>query len=368
MLKARAIAIYLPQYYPIPENDNVWGKGYTEWICTAKAKPLFRGHYQPRIPADLGFYDLRVPETRRAQAELARDAGIEGFMYWHYWFGNGKRLLERPFDEVLSSGEPDYPFCLGWANHSWRTSTWKALSHFRPENNMIVEQLYPGDDDIVAHFNNVLPAFKDKRYITVDGKPLFVVWSPMEIPDFKHFSKVWNELAVQNGLKGIHFVGMTSCTEDKYKAVFDAGFDSIIPGYMWRAETIIQKKIVKYGLNYLRSRLDDRFLPLAKYDYSKIIKHLTSDLDKRLDVFPSAIPQWDRSPRSGRRAIIYYGSTPDLFKQHLEDVMDKIKDKPMDKRILFIRSWNEWGEGNYVEPDQKFGLGYLNAIKEVLLG
>lgn len=368
MAKARAIAMYLPQYYPIPENDEVWGKGYTEWTCTAKAKPLFRGHYQPRIPADLGFYDLRVPETRIAQAELAKNAGIEGFMYWHYWFGNGKRLLERPFNEVLQSGQPDFPFCLGWANHSWKTSTWKALSHFHPENNIIVEQTYPGDDDIIAHFNCVLPAFKDKRYITVDEKPLFVVYAPMEIPNFMHFSEMWNKMAVQNGLKGVHFVGLTSCEESKYSEVLKSGYDSVTVGYMWYAETLIQSKLIKYGLNMLRARLDDRMVPLAKYDYKKIIKHLSSDLLKREDVFPIVIPQWDRSPRSGRRAIIYYGSTPELFKQHVDDIIGKIMDKPMDKRVFFVRSWNEWGEGNYIEPDQKFGTGYLDALREVLLG
>ena len=142
--KARVIAMYLPQYHPIPENDNVWGKGYTEWINVAQAKPLFKGHVQPRIPADLGFYDLRVPEVREEQAQLAKDAGVEGFMYWHYWFGNGKRLLERPFDEVLMSGKPDFPFCLGWANHHWKTSTWTTLKNFRKDG-MICEQTYPGD-------------------------------------------------------------------------------------------------------------------------------------------------------------------------------------------------------------------------------
>lgn len=365
--KARAIAIYLPQFYPIPENDAVWGKGYTEWLCTAKAKPLFRSHYQPRIPADLGFYDLRVPETRIAQAELARAAGIEGFMYWHYWFGNGKRLLERPFDEVLASGQPDFPFCLGWANHSWKTSTWKALSHTRPKDNMIVEQLYPGDEDIIAHFNNVLPAFKDHRYITVEEKPLFVLWAPLEVPNFMRFKEMWNVLAIQNGLKGIYFVGMTMSAEEKYKKVYEAGFDAIIPSYMWYAETKVHSWLYKVGMNYLREKIDDRFVPLNKYNYKDIIKHLSSDLDKREDVFPSIIPQWDRSPRSGRRTTIYHGSTPELFKLHVEDVLDKIKDKPIDKRILFVRSWNEWGEGNYIEPDQKFGTGYLDALRDILM-
>lgn len=129
--KARVIAMYLPQYHPIPENDTVWGKGFTEWNNVAKARPLFKGHHQPNIPADLGFYDLRLPETRELQAQLAREAGIEGFMYWHYWMGGGKRLLERPFNEVLDSGKPDFPFCLGWANHPWKTSTWTTMGNLQ---------------------------------------------------------------------------------------------------------------------------------------------------------------------------------------------------------------------------------------------
>ena len=182
--KARVIAYYLPQFHPIPENDQWWGKGFTEWTNVARARPLFRGHYQPRVPADLGFYDLRLPEVREAQAEMARAAGIEGFCYWHYWFGNGKRLLERPFNEVLHSGKPDFGFCLAWANHSWSNKTWEN-SGAKPR--ILMEQCYGGVEDNRAHFNAVLPAFHDKRYIRVDGKPLFVVYAPLDIPRVGEF-------------------------------------------------------------------------------------------------------------------------------------------------------------------------------------
>ena len=154
--KARVIALYLPQFHPIPENDAWWGKGFTEWTNVAKAKPLFKGHYQPHIPADLGFYDLRLPEVREAQAELAREAGIEGFCYWHYWFGNGRRLLERPFNEVLESGKPDFPFCLAWANHSWSSNSWKKGFALQ-KNTLLLEQTYPGEQDYIDHFHAVLP-------------------------------------------------------------------------------------------------------------------------------------------------------------------------------------------------------------------
>ena len=207
-MKARVIAFYLPQFHPIPENDKFWGRGFTEWTNVAKAKPLFRGHYQPRIPADLGFYDLRLPEVREAQAAMASDAGIEGFCYWHYWFGNGKKLLERPFEEVLSSGQPDFPFCLAWANHDWTTKTWQNGGR----KEMIVQQTYPGEKDHISHFNYVLPAFLDHRYIKVDGKPLFLILEPYYFKGLTLFMDLWRKLAVEHGLKGIYFVGMGNST------------------------------------------------------------------------------------------------------------------------------------------------------------
>lgn len=207
--KARVIAFYLPQFHPIPENDKWWGKGFTEWTNVGKAKPLFKGHYQPRVPADLGYYDLRMPEVREAQAEMAREAGIEGFCYWHYWFGNGKQLLERPFNEVLESGKPNFPFCLGWANHTWTTKTW-ANGRMGQSTGMIAEQKYLGKEDYMMHFEYVLKAFRDPRYICVDGKPLFVVFDPYALPN--DFIPLWRELAQKNGLKDIHFVGYTQNT------------------------------------------------------------------------------------------------------------------------------------------------------------
>jgi lipopolysaccharide biosynthesis protein len=194
-MKARIIANYLPQFHPIPENDKFWGPGFTEWTNVARAKPLFHGHYQPRIPADLGFYDLRLPEIREQQAQLAKDAGVEGFCYWHYWLGNGKELLQRPFKEVQTSGKPDFPFCLCWANHDWSTRSWKRGA----KDMVIAQQLYPGEDDYTNHFNSVLPAFKDHRYITVDGKPMFVIYDPYHFPDVTHFITTWRKLAEKNG-------------------------------------------------------------------------------------------------------------------------------------------------------------------------
>jgi len=361
--KARIIAIYLPQFYPIPENDETWGKGFTEWTNVVNAKSLFNGHYQPRLPADLGYYDLRVTEVREAQAEMARKAGIEGFMYWHYSFGNGKRLLERPFNEVVSSGKPDFPFCLGWANHSWTTKTWTSMKQFQ-QNKVIVEQKYPGEQDHIDHFNSLLTAFKDKRYIQVDGKPIFLIYDPLAIPNLLAFFNLWNELARMNGLKGIHFIGLTSGAIENNQKVLDAGFDAIAPGNLWYAESKVKGKYKKLIEHKIRQYFNK--VLLDKYNYKDIIKYLTTKYDYLENAYPCAIPQWDRSPRSGRRAVIYHGSTPILFKKHLMDIMKAVENKPLDKKLIFLRSWNEWGEGNYIEPDQKFGSEYLDVVKEVL--
>ena len=175
MSKPRVIAFYLPQFYPFPENDEWWGKGFTEWTSVGKAKPLYRGHYQPKIPADLGYYDLRVASVREEQAKLAKEAGIEGFLYWHYWFGNGKRLMWEVFDEVLKTGNPDFPFCLGWANHSWYAKNWNK-SATKGADKLLIEQRYYGEKDYRMHFDYVINAFKDPRYLKEDGKPIFYIF------------------------------------------------------------------------------------------------------------------------------------------------------------------------------------------------
>lgn len=363
--KARVIAFYLPQYHPIPENDETWGKGFTEWTNVAQAKPLFKGHYQPRIPADLGFYDLRLPEVREAQAEMARTSGVEGFMYWHYWFGNGKMLLEKPFQEVLKSGKPDFPFCLGWANHSWSTKTWTKGKSLL-SNKMIAEQLYLGKDDYKKHFEYVLPAFKDERYIKVDGCPIFVIYDPLAIPDIKFFISFWRELAVKNGLNGLHFVGLRYGRQSSYKKVIELGFDAVNTRGMWEAECAA---VGNKWLKMLRSQISFRLKGalLQKYHYKDIIQHLYSEDDEIENVYPTILPGYDRTARSAREAVIYYGNTPELFGKHLDMAIDKIKNKKQEHKILFLKSWNEWGEANYMEPDLKHGWGYLDELKKRIL-
>ncbi|MDY3847458.1 MAG: glycoside hydrolase family 99-like domain-containing protein [Prevotella sp.] len=378
-MKARVIALYLPQYHPIPENDEWWGKGFTEWTNVAKAKPLFRGHDQPRIPADLGFYDLRVPEVRQQQADLAREAGVEGFCYYHYWFGNGKQLLERPFNEVLASGKPDFPFCLCWANHDWTNKTWTKGKSYRKDS-MIMKMEYSRDDH-VNHFNALLPAFRDKRYITVDGKPLFAIWAPHSFPDVAGFIDLWQTLARENGLPGIHFVGYTVNTSgksakggklslwaadeaaDHYNAVLEKGFDAVMSSGLARGQTLSRGRL-KMLTYYL---LGQTFLPTTcRADYAKVMKHYYVDEDSWENVYPTLLPQWDRTPRAGLRTDPLTNATPDKFQKSIEEAVERIRHKAPEHRILFLKAWNEWGEGNYVEPDLTFGHGWLDAIRNAV--
>lgn len=381
-MKARVIAYYLPQFHPIPENDEVWGKGFTEWTNVAKAKPLFRGHYQPRIPADLGFYDLRLPEIREQQAQMAREAGIEGFCYYHYWMGNGKQLLQRPFEEVLASGKPDFPFCLCWANHEWTTRTWQNGG----KTKMIAPMVYSGDEDYTAHFNYVLPALRDKRYITVDGKPLFSIYDPYHFTDVRRFMELWRQLAKENGLPDIHFTAWMSSTStikrkddgsiervlpnlkssaDVYNQILSLGFDSITSYGKSRAEMLYMGKYKRIITKYVHKHIP--FLPSLRYNYAKVMPHFFAPEDSWENVFPTIFPQWDRTPRAGSSEGIYVNATPDNFKRHIEDALNVIKDKQQEHQILFLKSWNEWGEGNYVEPDLRYGHGFLDAIRETVL-
>ncbi|MCQ2368917.1 MAG: glycoside hydrolase family 99-like domain-containing protein [Paludibacteraceae bacterium] len=385
MNKTKIIALYLPQFHPIPENDLWWGKGFTEWTNVAQAKPLFRGHYQPRIPSELGFYDLRLSEVREAQAQMAKDSGIYGFCYYHYWFGNGKQLLERPFNEVLSSGKPDFPFCLCWANHTWSNKTWKKSSALATEQ-ILIEQKYGGIEDYTLHFNTLLPAFNDERYIRIDGKPVFVIYDTIGFKEVSLFIKLWQELAVKNGLDGIYFIGMTPSTISiKFNA--DGSTSRIIPNTQSSAELF--NKTLSLGFDAVNSFGKSRGEMLSKgkltdllqkfilqktyniipntYNYSKVVANFFAPEDKWDNVFPTILPQWDRSPRVGKAEGIYVGSTPTEFKKHLQNAIDFVSAKPDNRRYIFLKSWNEWAEGNYVEPDIKYGDGYLKALKEVLI-
>ena len=362
--KARLIALYLPQYHPIPENDEWWGQGFTEWTNVARARPLFKGHHQPNIPADLGYYDLRVPEVRESQAELARKHGIEGFCYWHYWFA-GKRLLERPFNEMLRERKPDFPFCLAWANE-----TWSGIWHGAPEQ-VLIEQTYPGEIDHTNHFCALLDAFQDPRYIRIDNKPVFLIYKLKKLPDPKRFTDLWRELALQAGLPGLYFVGMT---EDLSKPS-DFGVDAIMPNFLAMAFNELDlfrpafldrycKKITGYSIRKLYCKLFSR--PQLHY-YKDVIRKMDCPLAEDFMQIPVVVPNWDNTPRCHLRGMVIPDSSPELFRKHLRNSIKKIANREFDKRVIFIKSWNEWAEGNYLEPDQKYGRSYLEVIKQELM-
>jgi len=354
---ARLIAFYLPQFHPIPENDEWWGKGFTEWTNTAKARPLFRGHMQPHIPADLGFYDLRLPETRIAQADMARQYGIEGFCYWHYWFA-GKRLIERPFNEVLASGEPDFPFCLGWANQ-----TWSGIWHGDP-NRILIEQTYPGVADYTNHFNAILPALADNRYMRVDGKPLFVIYCPWELPNPREFTDCWRSLAEKAGIGDLFFVGRAP--EDWIPQ--DHGFDG---SFTWRSYVSARSaRPMHVILDKTRERIAGRvkryFSPKPTVlQYRDVVERAFLLEPNRPDRFPVVVPNWDNTPRSGTRGLVFRNSTPELFGDYLRTAITRVADRDPQQRIVFVKSWNEWAEGNYLEPDTEYGHAYLEVMREV---
>lgn len=363
---ARSIAFYLPQYHPIPENDKWWGAGFTEWTNVAKSRPLYKGHVQPRLPADLGFYDLRVPEVREQQAALARFAGIEGFCYWHYWFGNGKRALERVFSDVLASGEPDFPFCLGWANESW-TGRWHGL-----DTAVILEQTYPGKEDYRYHFESLLPAFNDRRYLEVDGRKIFLIYRPGLVPDLGFFLDFWNDLASRHGLSPFFFISGDS--------LFDHTAFPHIEGnvrgreiYRVAASTgrrgavgVLERAMRRHGRNPARLLEFLGSQPLRR-SYSEFVKAwCAQEIDENL--FPCVVPNWDNTPRAGKRGFVLDGSTPVDFSKMVISEIRKIRHRPYERRLLFIKSWNEWAEGNYLEPDQYHGTQYLDVLRTCLWG
>lgn len=354
----KVIALYLPQYHPTKDNDEWWGKGFTEWTNVAKAKKLYPGHYQPKIPTELGFYDLRLSQVREEQAKLAKDAGIYGFCYYHYWFGNGKMELELPFEEVVKSGTPDFPFCLCWANETWSQKFWNKEGNVYGKNDLVVQNYY-GEEDDINHFNYLLKAFKDNRYIKIDGKLLFMIYKPLEFPDVDSFIKLWNDLAKKNNLPGFFFIGMSLDVDREYDEIKKLGFDGVFSN----STRMISKRNIKWFVNSLLRFL---FNIPARYDFRKLYKSFVGSYELKEDVFPKLMPNWDHSPRSSRNARIYTHTTPKVFEEHVYYVLDKIKHKKDSRKICFLKSWNEWGEGNYMEPDIKYGRGYIEALRRVL--
>ena len=350
--KVKTIAFYLPQFYPTPENDEWWEPGFTEWTNVAKAKPLYKGHVQPKIPRDLSFYDLRVPDTRERQAELAKEAGIDGFCYWHYWFG-GRRLLDQVFREVVDSGRPDFPFCLCWANHSWYQKTWIPGK----DDRLLIEQTYPGEQDYIDHFNAMLPAFKDKRYMKADGRLIFGIFNSDEIPNFEQMREVWNRLAKENGLPRFYFFGLVQ-GEHRLQSAIDLKYDAIVYEHMqtaYNANMTFIKRLVHYF-----------FHTPVTLAYSKYVSAAIKYFSEHPTLVPCLIPNFDHSPRSSHNGLILKGNTPKKWYKLCSETKKMVEKGNGNDNLLFIKSWNEWGEGNYLEPDAEFGKQYIEMTKKAL--
>lgn len=354
--KPKVIALYLPQFHPIPENDEWWEPGFTEWTNVTKAKPLYLGHKQPYLPSELGFYDLRLPEAREAQARLAQEYGVAGFCYYHYWFGNGRRLLERPFEDVIASGAPDFPIMLCWANQTW-SGVWHGL-----EKRILIEQTYPGEADDIAHFKALLPAFLDKRYIRVGGKPVFMVYAPDGLPSAKKFAELWQRLAREAGLPGMYLLAQHANKHWDAKA---NGFDAFVlqPHFSRRRAWVSWRQPFKRLKNMW---LDFRNVP-SRMDYTAMQDFLLPKGASPLAI-PCVLPNWDNTPRSGSKGVVLDGCSPEAFGQAMDRAIEGCRQRQAQDNFLFIKSWNEWAEGNHLEPSREFGRGYLEVLRRKLGG
>lgn len=377
----RSIAIYLPQFHPIPENNEWWGKGFTEWTKVIKAKPLFKGHYQPHLPADLGFYDLRLSEAREAQAQLAKENGIYGFCYYHYWF-NGRRILERPFQEVYESGKPDFPFMLCWANENW-SRRWDGS-----DNEILLKQSYSLEDDL-HHIQALIPYFKDKRYIKVNGRPVIAIYRSSILPDAQKTLSIWRNEAKRHNIN-LYICRFESCHIGGEEFLRD-GFDAAIDFQPWgrqmkefRALKTSEKfKRLDYRLaNYwyrnvislISKKPYQRFKQEVKkkiinnnvFRYDEYVEFVLNQSFPSYKVFPGITPMWDNTPRRKEGQGILLNSSPELYKKWLKHIVQNFTPFSREENFIFINAWNEWAEGNHLEPCMKYGNAYLQATKEVL--
>ncbi|NPU85307.1 MAG: glycoside hydrolase family 99-like domain-containing protein [Syntrophaceae bacterium] len=344
----RLISMYLPQYHQTPENDRWWGEGFTEWARVRAGTPRFHGHYQPHVPGQLGYYDLRDAKVRSAQAELAREHGIHGFCYYHYWF-NGRRLLELPFEEVLKTGEPDFPFCLCWANENW-TRRWDGQSQ-----KVLIEQKY-SDEDSLNFIRSLIPAFQDRRYIRVDGRPLLLVYRTGLLPNPGKVAEIWRKAMKEEGVGDLYLVRIENFMHGPEPAPGDVGFDAAMEFAPYWGFV---------GRRLERAEVD---LPtdIRAYSYDDCMKAMLNRPLPSYKLFRGIFTGWDNSPRRNNGPTIFIDSSPEKYAYWLSLILKQTVNMfEGDDRIVFINAWNEWGEGCHLEPDEKYGLRYLRATRMV---
>ncbi|HKD25199.1 MAG TPA: glycoside hydrolase family 99-like domain-containing protein [Xanthobacteraceae bacterium] len=337
----RLLAFYLTQFHPVPENDLWWGKGFTEWTNVTKAGPLFEGHYQPHLPTDLGFYDLRLRQSRHDQIALAKQYGVDGFCYHYYWF-SGKRILYAPLDDMLADPGSDMPFCLCWANENW-TRRWDGA-----DREILLEHKHRLDDDL-KFIQSVVPFFKDRRYIRLDGAPFFIVYYPPHLPDSRKSIGVWREYCRSVGIESIHVcAALTHGNQDYRQFGFDSGVE--FPPHNFKAEPLREQVAFHAPFRGVVLRYQD----IAGYYLAKRYANA--------NVFRTVFPCWDNTPRRGDRGLIVLDGTPANYEHWLcEAIRHTAEDFPGSERFVFINAWNEWAEGCHLEPDCRYQRGFLEA-------
>lgn len=369
----KVIPLYLPQFHTIPENDEWWGKGFTEWVNVKGAKPLFEGHNQPRVPQNNNYYDLSDIETLKWQCRIAKEHGIYGFCMYHYWF-NGKLLLEKPMEMLLAHPEIDIKYCISWANHDW-TDAWKA-SDRAPR--VLIAHNFNDEQDWVNHFNYMLPFFKDTRYMREDNKPIMVIYVPNLIKKLDKMLALWTQMAIDAGLEGLTYIyqSASSSFDNSWNhSLFKYGVE-MHPGYVNmyfnQSNKGIFPKLMKYSreikrlLGIRRSLLiEKKKTEVTRCDYDETWHNILKIRPGKRNMIPCAFVDWDNTPRHNIRGSVYEGATPEKFKKYFSKLIENTK-KYYNTDMIFVFAWNEWAEGGYLEPDTKNGWGYLEAINNVI--
>jgi lipopolysaccharide biosynthesis protein len=339
--RVRLIAFYLTQFHPVPENDLWWGKGFTEWTNVTKARPLFKGHYQPHLPTDLGFYDLRLREVRHDQIALAKQYGVDGFCYHYYWF-SGQRILHAPLDDMLADPGSDMPFCLCWANENW-TRRWDGADH-----EILLQQRYFPDDDL-KFIQSVVPFFKDPRYIRLDDAPFLIVYYPQQLRDVRKSLGLWRDYCQSIGIEKIHIsAALTHGNADYQQFGFDSGVE--FPPHNFKAKPLGEPIAFDAPFRGV----------LLKYE--DIARHYLAKRYANPNVFRTVFPSWDNSPRAGERGLVVLDGTPANYEHWLSEALRRTQEEfPRSERFVFINAWNEWAEGCHLEPDRKHQRGFLEA-------
>lgn len=363
----KVIAFYLPQFHEVPENNLWWGKGFTEWNNVKQATQLYANHYQPRIPSGHNYYDLSDLRNLHWQANLAKEYGLSGFCFYHYWF-SGKLLLEKPGEAYLQDKTIDFPFCFSWANESW-TNGWVS-----DDNKVLIPQQYGGIEEWKQHFEYLLPFFLDSRYITIDEKPLFIIYKPQGIPHLIDMLDYFQKSAVENGLAGLHFayqhITYHRLNDIEGKAKFSFGIE-YQPTYArndYDKAGLVQETFLLGAYRTIIRKIKKR-MNIGKpdlYSYREMWKYVLSRKPENEKMIPGAFVDWDNTPRRKIRGTVFQGADPEIFKRYFTKQVKRARDV-YHKDLLFIFAWNEWGEGGYLEPDERYGLKYLEAIKQALI-